>query len=894
MVLDYMRPSFKFDLKQLKKIKFGIILFISFICVFNGLYFYFEISNLAQDHEADQISIPKAQPDLISPTGVRAPMNNSPPYFIKPLHDLELNEDFGSHTLNLSEYAFDNEDPAAALRYFTTNENKSLINITNDNATDQKLIINSIADAFGETLFKVWVSDQTGQSVFREMTIKIRPLNDLPKILDSELPILKVNFETPYSINLQPYIFDPDTPVSEITLSVHPSDREYASVQNYNLNLNFKTINEFNKNHITLKLSENANPNYFSQVNIKINLSDNHPPELLRAIPEITLYLDESLSKILDLDYYFEDLDHDNELLEFEYYQASKINVKINQDNTIDLSSDGTWEGIEQILIRCIDPFGAFKEQIVSVRVTSKTGFFWISAFPDLNVHYDVEYNFELRPYFCLNDTSTNIKYEINEFVENRWVNSEELSNIRFEYANICPNLKINYSKDYLNSTIPVFFSISDGISSKFQEFLIKITDNYPPIIKKPISDCVFDEDTICYSELDLYEYFFDIENGTLGFSNITENVILDIKQNGVVDITSKPDWHGSELVTIRANDVDRAIVETSFYVTVSSINDQPKILPIPLINITEGDKESFEFIKYVSDVDHNVSELTIEVIGDDRDYITIAGSFLILHYPTKITGERTFTLRVSDGELSDSQIIKVTITPQERKGETDEFQITTIMFLGSVIILIIMILSLLIMSIVYIRRLRSFQFNEIYLIYKDGLLIAHATKNKKISHDSDIIGSMFTAIQDFIHESFSDSKNIAESSELKRLDFGDFQIVIDRGEHIYIAAVYSGFAIRKMLLKINKLRKEIERNYADVLPNWNGGMEQLKGTQRMILDLLHSTGPGKNRATRATPKKRPKSGSDKIKHRDVVGELDDVNDDALEPKNDKAGSNKK
>ena len=44
-------------------------------------------------------------------------------------------------------------------------------------------------------------------------------------------------------------------------------------------------------------------------------------------------------------------------------------------------------------------------------------------------------------------------------------------------------------------------------------------------------------------------------------------------------------------------------------------------------------------------------------------------------------------------------------------------------------------------------------------------------------------------------------------------------------------------------LLKIEKLRKEIEKKYTDVLPTWTGDMEYLQGTQEMIEGLLYSTG---------------------------------------------------
>jgi len=44
------------------------------------------------------------------------------------------------------------------------------------------------------------------------------------------------------------------------------------------------------------------------------------------------------------------------------------------------------------------------------------------------------------------------------------------------------------------------------------------------------------------------------------------------------------------------------------------------------------------------------------------------------------------------------------------------------------------------------------------------------------------------------------------------------------------------------MLLKVEKLRMKIEKEYADILPIWSGDMEQLEGTQKLIEGLLFST----------------------------------------------------
>jgi len=773
----------------------------------------------------------------IPPTTSRAreTLNNSPPYFlVTEIPEIELVEDFVSYKLNLSGFAADNEDSAEVLRWFITGENKSLINITNENSTTQQLIFRSVLNAFGEDSVKLWVMDSTGLMAFQFMNIRILPINDLPTI--SELPVLNIQRATPYIINLKPYIVDFDTPVSQIEIKVKPDDRdrEFASIFQYNLKLDFKSTTDFNKNYITLELFDKIN---FSQVKIYINLSNNYPPEQLKIIPDIILFKGNPLNKIIDLDYYFTDKDNGKESLTYEHFLGEHVSISINDGNTVDINSSDGWEGTDQFIIRCKDPAGAFKEQIVNITITSKYIPISLLPLPDLSVHYDFSYKFNLTPYIKSDKPKLDCNFEIFEFINDKWIHYLDLKNIKFVEC-IYNIISINYSVKFINKTIPVFISVSQNGVTSFQEFLIRVIDNHPPILKKSLPDQTFDEDQKNHTALDLFEYYTDIESGPLWFSSVSENMILDIKVNGLVDISITPDWFGTEIVIVRAHDAKNALVEDSFLVTVNPINDAPKILPIPLINISKGTVNTFEYLKFLNDVDNNISQLQIDV---DSEYITVAGGFLIFTYPSDFEGDLEFTLSVSDGELSDSQVVSLSLISPNASGGGGGNIIPTTLFIGIMVVLVIMIIFLLVIGSIYVIRLRSFRFDEAFLIYKDGLLIAHTSRSKKSTQDSDIISSMFTAVQDFIHDSFSDPERTPESWPLKRLDFGDFKIVIDRGEYIYIAAVFSGFPIRKMLLKVEKLRMKIEKEYADILPIWSGDMEQLEGTQKLIEGLLFS-----------------------------------------------------
>lgn len=769
----------------------------------------------------------------------RGRVNNTPPYIVKQPEDIDLNEDFGIYFLNLTEYAYDNEDPPELLKWFVTGENKSLINLTNENSTNQQLVIKSVDNTYGDNRIKLWVEDTTGRNDFREINIKIHPINDLPMIDKSNLPILSINPTKPFTIELEPYIIDYDNPISKIKISVSFEDRKYAEINNHLLTFNSQNLGNLDKGYITLEITDGIEKGKYSTAKIKLNISNNFPPEESRRIPEIILSKNERLSRIIDLDYYFSDPDHNERSLSYKHLFEEHIKITIHDDNTVDIHSDPFWLGKEKVIFRCIDPLGAFIDQVVNVSIIEKSTQIVFSSLPDLSIHFDFRYSFNLTPYIKTEIDLKDLNFEIFEFIENDWTKYSELQNIEFMNLDY-PIINFNYSKTFGNQSIPIFISVNDGKISKFQELIIKITENYPPKLKKSFPNKKFIEDEIGIGIFDLYEFFMDVENDDLNFDYLGENIQLVIDDNGLVDSILTQDWFGIELVTFRAYDSEGAKTESSFQVSVTPINDAPKIKKFPEINLTKGRTIKINYSNYLFDVDNDITELVVSVEGD---HVTLAGDFLILDYPSKLSGVQEFTVKVSDGELSGSQVVKVNIKKIE-KGTTQEgVQLSPVILWSVILIFIIMILSLLIISIVYVNRLRRFRFNEIYLIYKDGVLIAHAKRGEKSGYDSDIIGSMFTAIQDFIQESFSDSSNQIESSPLKRLDFGDFQIGINRGDHITVAAVFTGFALRKMLLKIERLRIDIEKKYSDILPIWNGEMNKFKGTQRMIEDLLYSTG---------------------------------------------------
>jgi tetratricopeptide (TPR) repeat protein len=133
-------------------------------------------------------------------------------------------------------------------------------------------------------------------------------------------------------------------------------------------------------------------------------------------------------------------------------------------------------------------------------------------------------------------------------------------------------------------------------------------------------------------------------------------------------------------------------------------------------------------------------------------------------------------------------------------------------------------------------------EIEDIYLIHRStGTLIQRRTWRENDLIDPDLIGGMFQAILDFINNSFA----AGEKSEFSRIEVKGYIILIGDGEFVSLAMVFSGKVgnvVNKAMDTIKEvMRKHIqnmEKNYSSVLGNYDGDVERLRGT-RKILDSL-------------------------------------------------------
>jgi uncharacterized protein DUF5915 len=123
----------------------------------------------------------------------------------------------------------------------------------------------------------------------------------------------------------------------------------------------------------------------------------------------------------------------------------------------------------------------------------------------------------------------------------------------------------------------------------------------------------------------------------------------------------------------------------------------------------------------------------------------------------------------------------------------------------------------------------------DVFLIHTDGRLIAHYSRKFREEIDEDIFSGMLTVVQDFVKDSFKSRTRVG----MKRLDFGDSKILIERSPHTFLATVLVGQEPRLLPLYMLQVLKEVEDRYGTVLERWSGLLHQVEGIDDVVKKLL-------------------------------------------------------
>jgi hypothetical protein len=125
------------------------------------------------------------------------------------------------------------------------------------------------------------------------------------------------------------------------------------------------------------------------------------------------------------------------------------------------------------------------------------------------------------------------------------------------------------------------------------------------------------------------------------------------------------------------------------------------------------------------------------------------------------------------------------------------------------------------------------FEVEDVFVISRGGLLLAHQSPKGGIAKDRDAVAGMLAAIQAFVREAVTDS------APLRRLEVGNRKVLIEGGREIYIAAVISGQETPGLVRELQSFIWKAENKFGDLIAVWDGSVEKLASLQSLTSRLV-------------------------------------------------------
>ncbi len=123
----------------------------------------------------------------------------------------------------------------------------------------------------------------------------------------------------------------------------------------------------------------------------------------------------------------------------------------------------------------------------------------------------------------------------------------------------------------------------------------------------------------------------------------------------------------------------------------------------------------------------------------------------------------------------------------------------------------------------------------DLYIINRNGLCLLHQ-KFVSIEVDSDLVGGVFSAIQQFMQDVLGDSQSI------KSLDRGDFKLLIEHRPETHIfGVIISEKEDVEIRAKLIEIITEFERRYKEQLLNFTGDVAGFQEFKNFILSKFPS-----------------------------------------------------
>jgi hypothetical protein len=736
------------------------------------------------------------------------------------------NEDVGTWEFSLTGYWHD-DGGTESLIWSVEDVNMSLYIVTHDPSSNAVLRLTTQPDQSGEDALRLWVVDNEGYWTYQWVTVKVLPVNDAPQFVNNPATRLSVRFDDPYLFDYTYYVWDVDNAKSELGMSASLPSSSGGSIEFDGLIATFLFPSDPNRGStyfeiVTLSVMDPAEAS--SQLKLVVYVTWDYPPRLNTSLPNQTLYEGDVLHYCFNLDSYFYDVEGS-----YLYYSYGfqHLQVYIAWNHSVYMNATEEWSGMTDGAFTATDPDGALKTDMITVTVIPVNDPPFVVSPGSILVKYNVTYYLYLSQYvFDPDNSMDSLTFTFNDTHVKETSTFMGGHRLEILFPGSLPDSDI-FLGPYL---VHVHMEVTDpgGLMTPCN-FTVFVTDDAPPIVIAPNPDVVyysFSEDSYLNNSMRLYDLFSDPDDAALNFVIAGNSFIhTRVYSNGVVNLSADVNWSGTEILTVTARDPHLGWASLRVYVTVIEVNDAPLIYSIPDMIMRNGHINApFYILGYIIDSDDAPENLTITATPAEN--VAVVGGYLYVTLPRGVD-VITVTIQASDGDLqSNVRSFKVGVekTMAERIGWPYTFPLVLLAagvagyFLAS-------------------RIPRPYALENIFLIHNDGRLIAHVTKEENTNLDKDVVSAMFTAVQEFVRDSFQKGE-----VGLKKLEIGDKRVIIEKGQWAYAALIYSGWPAKETFENLPMLLRDIEERYKGRLERWNGTMKTVVGVDKMLQEFMADT----------------------------------------------------
>jgi len=488
------------------------------------------------------------------------------------------------------------------------------------------------ANWFGVETLVFTATDQMGETAADTVEVTVLNINDAP---ESTLPDhFSFNEDETLEVDFASFLSDIDSEELNITafgnfeIEINITDLEVEFVPAANWSGEESVV--FTISDGDLEITNN----------IQLQVAAiNDAPTVSESILDFSFEEDTVYNEI-DLNNVFtdEDLAY-GDLLDFSFTGNTKLNIII-EAGLVEITPATDWFGTETIEFVATDLEFENVTESVEITVTNVNDAPVIALPETLLIQEDETVNIDFAQY-CSDIDSDNL---------NLTTGDAGMINLEINGLMVSITPQENWSG---NEILTFFLNDEESRLDVQDEILITVSAvNDAPVVVQEIADFHMFEDEPD-NRINLQNTFsdFDLDYGDeLSFSYVgNTHLMLELEENGIVNLIPEPEWNGVETITFTATDTELESISEEVTITVTEVNDAPAFILPANFSFNEDESLTLDFNEFVSDVDSD--NITLTATGMNNIQIEINELNVVLSAAENWSGSELITFTASDSD---------------------------------------------------------------------------------------------------------------------------------------------------------------------------------------------------------------------------------------------------